>query len=683
MSEPNHFAGLAAPPSFRALFETAPDGMLVINAAGRIVIVNSQIERLFGYSAAELTGHPIEILLPERLRDRHVGHRSGYVHNPRTRPMGSGLGLAGLRKNGTEFPLEIALSPMHLEGGTFVVASVRDISETLRAQEALKRARFSEQLARLGQIALDVPDIDSLLAAVPAVVAEALEVDSALVYLLSADRTKFICKAAHGMTPEQAAALSTSSDARTPPGYVASARKPVIVADYATEQRFDVPPIVRSEGYVSALGVPLVIQGQVVGALTARSRRKREADPGEVLFMQSIGNIVAAAIQRNRAEEQLAHAQRLESIGQLTGGIAHDFNNLLTVISGNLQMIEDHVADNAALGKSVAAARRATARGAELTRKLLAFSRRQSLSPRAIELKPHLVNLTEMLTRTLGEHIEVVVVVEEGLPPCRADPGQLDNALLNLALNARDAMPKGGKLTIEACLREIEGEHPSFDQDAVPGTYVSIAVTDTGAGMTPEVRDRALEPFYTTKDAGKGSGLGLSMVYGFAKQSGGYLRLYSEPGRGTSVSIYLPSAEPGEVITQREGRKAERGHECILVVEDDPDVRDLAVGFLNALGYRVLEAGTAAEALNLLGEHREIDLLFSDVVLAGGSDGPELARQAQRDRPDLPVLFTTGYARGALSEMDDAHPTYDLLRKPYTREELALRIRQALDRDEP
>jgi len=380
-------------------------------------------------------------------------------------------------------------------------------------------------------------------------------------------------------------------------------------------------------------------------------------------------------MQRIRMEEQLSHAQRLEAVGQLTGGIAHDFNNLLTVISGNLQILEDELADRPSAHAVISSALRAVDRGADLTRKLLAFARRQRLAPRACDPAKLLEELGVMLRRTLGS-VELTISCAPAIARVFADPNQLDTALINLALNARDAMPRGGQLTISAAQREIRAE--DANEDLQPGRYVVFTVRDTGLGMTPDVLARAFEPFFTTKEHGKGSGLGLSMVYGFVKQSGGHLNVESQLGYGTRIDLHLPAAETSDLDeTDARSRPASRGSESVLVVEDEADVRGIAVAFLRSLGYTVREAADAEDALAQLATHAEIALVFSDIALGAGMNGVELALEARRRHPQLQVLLTSGHEYSSANNQADQ---FTVLPKPYRREELSAALRLILDR---
>ena len=396
--------------------------------------------------------------------------------------------------------------------------------------------------------------------------------------------------------------------------------------------------------------------------------------------------VTAAIAERERAEEALRQSQKMEAVGQLTGGIAHDFNNLLTVIAGNVDIARRHIGDQGearvlrALGNAQIGAERA----AVLTQRLLAFSRRQPLNPRPVDANKLVTGMGELLHRTLGETVEVETVLAAGLWRIEADPNQLENAILNLAVNARDAMPEGGKLTIETANTHLDRAYAVQNAGVSPGQYVAICVTDTGSGMDSDTLARAFEPFFTTKEVGKGTGLGLSMVYGFVKQSGGHLKIYSEEGEGTTVRIYLPrllgeeeGVEDGPEQAVPEGSR----DETILVCEDDDDVRAYTVEVLRELGYRVLEAHDGPSALRLL-ERQEgnVDLLFTDVVLPSGMTGAILAQEARARHPALRVLFTTGYARNAIVHHGRLDPGIELITKPFAYADLAARVRDMLDR---
>ena len=378
-------------------------------------------------------------------------------------------------------------------------------------------------------------------------------------------------------------------------------------------------------------------------------------------------------------EEQLRQSQRLEAVGQLTGGIAHDFNNLLTVILGNAELLVEQLDTTAPLHTLAEMVVNAAQRGAELTQRLLSFARRQALDPKAVDINQLLGRTDALLRRTLGEHIELEWVRGGGLWSALVDPAQLENALLNLCLNARDAMAQGGRLTLETANTRLDQDYADQHAEVQPGQYVMIAVSDTGPGIPPDHLERVFEPFFTTKAKGKGTGLGLSMVYGFIKQSEGHIKIYSELGEGTTVKMYLPRClNPDQQALSLTGHATVGGAEVILLVEDDDLVRRYGQEQLRMLGYRVITARDGAQALDIIHQRADIDLLFTDVIMPGGMSGRDLAEAAQLIRPSLKVLYTSGYTENAIVHQGRLDPGVQLLTKPYRRAELAQKIRAVL-----
>ena len=644
------------------LFDMVPDALVVVDEGGRIVQANRQAETLFGYPAHGLDGLSVEQLMPESARARHRTHRTEYMGSPRIRPMGGGgMALIGQRRDGAQFPVEIALSPLRTGEGPRYLASIRDISETQRARQALVRARYDALVARIGQQALESANEAHFVASLPPLLAETLGVD---VVAVAFSRN-------HGQLDIHAA-VGLDESALTPAERQQASRliaegKPLLIHDRSDDRR---PfPLAREVG--SGAAVPLPGRDRAMGALVAWSSEMRRFDHDALHLLQSAANLLAAFIQRRRTEEQLAHSQRLDAIGQLTGGVAHDFNNLLTVLSGNLQLLELENGRDPESGELIASALRSVARGAELTGKLLAFARRQRLDPEPVVPARLLRELEPMLSRTLGETIQVEIACNEQVPPVFADPAQLDSALLNLVLNARDAMPCGGRITVAARDQWVDS---SPRAGPLPGHYIVFSVADTGHGMTPETLARAIEPFYTTKEGGRGSGLGLSMVYGFVEQSGGHLALESNLGYGTRAEIYLPVAPANAVESIPLGGAPSPGcGELVLAVEDEAEVRKIASGFIESLGYRVLAVGTAEEALRCLDAVPDISALFSDVMLGSGLSGKELAVEARRRRPGLAVLLTSGY-----DDPSGDGGGFEVLRKPYLRGQLAEALQRSL-----
>ena len=434
--------------------------------------------------------------------------------------------------------------------------------------------------------------------------------------------------------------------------------------------------------------------GRQVGRLAAMAKslgrgdlgaRIPEPHPGgELGGLMSLLNSTAQSLEQQRAaiadlSHKLSQSQKMEAMGQLTGGVAHDFNNLLTVILGNSEHLADRLAGNAELQRLAEDISTAAERGSDLTRSLLAFARKQPLRPREIDIAEQVTGMKQLLQRTLGGHIESTFTFAPNLWLASVDPGQLATAVLNLVLNARDAMPDGGKLSVEVRNASLSESDLDVNGEPRPGDYVMLAVTDTGTGMSSEVLGRAFEPFFTTKEVGKGTGLGLSMVYGFAQQSGGLVQMQSEPGKGSVVRLFFPrlAAPPNEEPLPQERATAPDGHETILVVEDDDMVRAYVENELKALGYRVIATSNGPAALDVLRQARDIHLLFTDVVMPGGMFGPELARQAMQLRPGLKVLFTSGYSQNPVKASDGIGDAR-ILTKPFRRKDLATMLRAAL-----
>ncbi len=420
-------------------------------------------------------------------------------------------------------------------------------------------------------------------------------------------------------------------------------------------------------------GVPATL-ALVSLAIAASRRARRETTALAMLESESR--------RREQVEEAFRQSQKMEAIGRLTGGIAHDFNNLLTAIGGGIDYLAKPEPKNDERTQRYAAmAREAVQRATTLTHRLLAFARQQPLDMKPVNLNRLVAGMSDLLLRTLGEDVEIETVLAGGLWPAESDAHQLENALLNLAINARDAMPEGGKLTIETQNAHLDAAYAASHSEVEPGQYVQLAVTDTGCGMPADIIDRVFDPFFTTKPVGKGTGLGLSMVYGFVKQSGGHLKIYSEVGRGTTVKLYLPRSRSSPEVSGDLARSFHR--RCfpvrgrgttILVVEDDDAVREFSVGTLQELGYRVIAARDAASALELLRQNNDVGLLFTDVVLPGGLDGRRLAEQARLLRPGLPVLFTTGYTPNAIIHNGMLDAGVDLLPKPFSAATLGAKL---------
>jgi PAS domain S-box-containing protein len=651
---------------FRAMADSAPSPVWVTNARG-IEFVNKAFVEFAGRAREELTGeiwiemiHPDDVpqVLERRTRAWERGEDYGYEARFRHR-------------EGAERWMKVSCRPRFDGAGTLIgyVGMAVDVTEAKYAEAAL---RESEQRLLIALAAGALGDWS-------------WDADTDMVSLSDQAGRLFGIPPGPVMTWKNLQKLIVPEDAAAAAAAVTAAVRER--SDHAVEYR-----LIRPEGglvWIAAVGRPIYHgdgrpKGMIGVVQDVSARKAAEAELREL--NQSLEARVAAAIaERERAEEALRQSQKMEAVGQLTGGIAHDFNNLLTVITGNVDAARRHLGEQGearvlrALGNALVGAERA----ATLTQRLLAFSRRQPLNPRPIDANKLVTGMSELLHRTLGETIAVETVLAAGLWQIEADPNQLENAILNLAVNARDAMPDGGKLTVETANTHLDRDYAANNPGISAGQYVAICVSDSGGGMNADTLARAFEPFFTTKEVGKGTGLGLSMVYGFVKQSGGHLKIYSEEGHGTTVRIYLPRLLGAEAEAEdRAEPEVPEGsrEETILVCEDDDDVRAYTVEVLRELGYRVLEAHDGPSALRLL-ERQEgkVDLLFTDVVLPSGMTGAILAKEARTLRPDLRILFTTGYARDAIVHHGRLDPGVELITKPFAYADLAARVRDMLD----
>jgi PAS domain S-box-containing protein len=517
---------------FLSLLEAAPDAMVCVQQDGRMALANGQMEQLFGYSKDEMIGHPVELLVPDAARGVHPRHRAEYLANPKPRPMGVGMELAGRRRDGSTFPAEISLWTISTDQGLLVTAAIRDITERLEAQ-------------------------------------------------------------------------------------------------------------------------------------AERERLMRQAE-------------------RSRLEQQLQQSQRLESLGELAGGVAHDFNNLLGVISSYAAFVADEVRRPEASGLSetvvtdIEQVRLAAQRAAGLTRQLLAFARREVVQPKVLNLNDVVGSVLELLQRTLGEHIDVVTEFGDHLNAVLADPGKVEQILVNLAVNARDAMPGGGRLTISTANTDVDEAYAASRADLAPGRYVALTVADNGTGMPPEVIERAFDPFFTTKPKGAGTGLGLATIHGIVAQAGGNVRIHSEPGIGTTIAVLLPVTDQASAGASADDGAEGGGGELVLVVEDESALREVTRRILTRNGYRVLACASGDEAIAAASECDErIALLLTDVVMPG-MQGKEAAERICQIQPGIRVLYMSGYTEGLLSAQGVLDEGINLIEKPFTESAMLKKLRAVI-----
>jgi PAS domain S-box-containing protein len=635
-----------------AILEAIPDAVAAVNQQGVIIQVNSQTEAMFGYTRDELIGQRVEMLVPERQRPQHQGHRDHFHQQPKIRRMGSGLDLSGRRRDGTEFPVEISLSPVATGNGSMVLSVIRDVSDRKRIEEDLRRAH--EELDR--RKSRELRDYQNRLA---------LIVDSS--------QDAIIGKNLDGIVTHW------NKGAEDIYGYTAQEMIGRPISTLAPPDRADEIPRILQK----------IRNGQPVeyfeSVRVTKDKRKLNVSISVSPIHDEEGRVVGAStIARNitaqkKVEDQLRQSQKMEAIGRLAGGVAHDFNNLLGIVTACSELLRTEVEPDAV--EYIDNIREASKRGASLTRQLLAFSRRQPVEAQVLDLNERLKDVSKLLRPLMGDDVEIVLSPRPGTAIVEADPGQLDQVVVNLAVNARDAMPRGGKLIIETAVFTFDEsfvrEHPSMK----PGRYVLLAISDNGIGMDEATRSRIFEPFFTTKEVGKGTGLGLATVYGIIKQSGGHVWVYSEVGHGTTFKIYLPSADHKLESASEKHEEAlppRREGTTILLAEDDSVMRRLTRKMLEEHGYKVLEAEDGHAALKVMESgSTPIDLTLTDVVMKGMT-GPELVLRLIDSYPQMKVVYMSGYT-GELVAHQGLDASIRLLEKPFTRAALLKTVDAALE----
>ncbi|CUU60270.1 hypothetical protein Ga0074812_13754 [Parafrankia irregularis] len=640
-----------------SLLDAAPDAIVGVRPDGRIVLVNAQAEWLFGYSREELVGQPVEILVPEVFRAAHPARRGAYLADPRPRPMGAGMELAALRRDGTQFPAEISLSAVRTADGTFVTAAIRDVTSRKRAE-----AMFRGLLEAAPDAIVGVrPDGRIAL------------VNAQAERLFGYGRDELVGQSVEILVPESARHLHPRHRER----YFSDPRPRPMGAGMQLAAR-------RRDGTEFPAEISLSALETEDGLLVSAAIR----DVTDRLEAQAERERLRAQAERERLEVQLHQSQRLESLGQLAGGVAHDFNNLLAVIINYTTFVGEVVTDAAKIQggrwesarQDIEQIQRAADRAAQLTHQLLAFGRREVVQPKPLDLNEVVHDMEQLLHRTLGEHVELHTSAHPDLWPVLADVGQIEQVLVNLAVNARDAMPGGGTLTIDTANVRVDEEAAATHPGSRPGRFVHLRVSDSGTGMRPDVVTRAFEPFFTTKAKGEGSGLGLATVYGIITQAGGHVEIISTVDVGTTVSAMLPAIEGAVSAIEEVAAAGELfGGETIMVVEDESAMRELTRRILARNGYRVITARSGPEAITMAQQLTvDIHLLLTDVVMPQVL-GREVAERICLRRPGLRVLYMSGYAYPALAQNGTLAPGLALLTKPFSERVLLSKVREVLD----
>src|SRR6266436_7411951 len=618
-----------------SIVESSDDAIVGKTLDGKIVSWNAGAERIYGYSAIEVVGKPVSILVPDEQRDEIPEilkrlSRDERIHH---------YGTVRIRKGGQRINVSVTISPVKDAEGMIIGASAiaRDITERKRVEE-----RLQESESHFRSLVHDAPygiyriTLDGKLLQVNPALVKMLGYESDE-ELMRCDVEKDICR-----DPETHQRL---------------------VRDYWRKQDFrDVEAQWRRK------------DGKIITVkMTGHPVLEKADSPAYFeVFAEDI-------TERRSLERQLFQSQKMEAIGRLAGGIAHDFNNILGVILGHSDILDEQIGADVRLRKSVEATRRAAERAAALTMQLLAFSRKQVIEPIVVDLNASVMEVEKMLHRVIGEDIELAIRLQADLGRVKADPGQLSQVLMNLAVNSRDAMPSGGKLVIETANVELDDTYGRQHLGAKPGPHVMLAISDTGTGMDSETLSHIFEPFFTTKETGKGTGLGLSMVYGIIKQNNGYIMAYSESGRGTTFKIYFPRTQESVSPVHRANDEIPSGTETVMVVEDEAALRELTCVLLEDAGYTVLESSGAEDALETAKDmHRKIDLLLTDVVMPR-LDGRELANQMVSLRPDLKVLYMSGYTDDIIVHRGVLTQGAVLVQKPFTKRTLLQKVRETLD----
>ncbi|MGI9069268.1 MAG: PAS domain S-box protein [Pyrinomonadaceae bacterium] len=672
----------------KAILESSIDCIVTMDHDGRVLDWNPAAEKTFGYTQEEAIHRAMaDLIIPPRFREQHRQGLARYVATGKGRMIGKRLELSAERRDGTEFPIELTITRIESNGAPLFTGYLRDITERKKAENRLSaQYTVSRALAESNTMGEGASRILQALC-------ESLGWEYGSLWTVDRGANVLRCSqtwqslGADADEFEKSTCESVFAPGIGLPGRVWNDSQPMWIADVVEDTNFPRSSAAATIGLHGACAFPIRFRSEILGVVEFLSRSIREPDPDLLAMMVTIGSQMGQFIARKRAEEalvereeQLRQSQKLEAIGQLAGGVAHDFNNLLTVIGGYSSILLNKLAQDSPFRTSVEEIKKASDRAGGLTRQLLAFSRKQILQPKILDLNVVVSDLDKMVRRLIGEDIDLLAITDPNLGKVKADPGQIEQVLLNLIVNARDAMPGGGKLTIETANAVLSADY-ALSHGAGGGPYVMLAVSDTGCGMDSEVEQHVFEPFFTTKVPGKGTGLGLATVYGIVKQSEGHIWLYSELGKGTSFKIYLPCVD--ELVadsTNADGKPlVPKGTETLLLVEDEDQVRQIVQAILEQQGYDVLPAANGEEALKLAELHgSKIDLLLTDVVMPQMS-GRELAVELTTILPQLKVLYMSGYTDDAIVRHGLLDASLSFIQKPFDAATAVRKVREVLD----
>jgi PAS domain S-box-containing protein len=657
------------------IIDNSPALVYLKDSAGRYELVNVQFERVFGVSRREALGKTDRQLLTPELAGKLSAHDKDVLESGAVREFDMVVTLAPEPRTylTVKFPLRDSTGKTYAVGGIST-----DITDRKRAEEALQaRARQQAAIAELGRRALAVGDLGQLMDEALILAAETLEVELAEVFEVQFGDAALLMRAGLGWQDGQVGRATVPGGSASQAGYTIATGEPVIVHDHAAETRFQTTSLAAVGKIRSGVSVVIAGRPRPYGVLAVHTARARRFNDDDAHFLQAIANVLAAAIERDRADRSLGLTHRLEAVGSLAGGVAHDFNNLLTVISISAEFALEGVQPDSAAQSDILEIKRAAERAAVLTRQLLAFSRRQMLQPVVLNVNDVVVDMQTMLGRLITAEIDFQTLLDPELGMIKADPGQLEQVIVNLVVNACDAMPRGGKLLVETSMAELDEAYVEQHTGARPGRHVILSVTDNGQGMDRETQARVFEPFFTTKGE-RGTGLGLATVYGIVKQSGGSIWVYSEVEHGTTFRVYLPAVDEVPTRRPREVAAAAGGSETVLLVEDEDAVRQLGERILRGIGYTVLTARSGQDALDLAQAHEgPIHLLVTDLVMPR-MRGADLAERLLQQRPDVKMLFISGYSDPAFLEHRLLVHGAPFLQKPFSADALSRKVREVL-----